>query len=87
MKEEKVDININNVNENNNEVTNENLDIFNAFNEEEKYVTYRVYRVGDNDTIDNILEKYNISKEELSKYNSLESVKPGDKLIIPANDK
>ena len=87
VKEEKVDININNVNENNNEVTNENLDIFNAFNEEEKYVTYRVYRVGDNDTIDNILEKYNISKEELAKYNSLESVKPGDKLIIPANDK
>ena len=87
MEEEKIDININNANENNNEVTNETIDIFNAFNEEEKYVTYRVYRVGDNDTIDSILEKYNISKEELAKYNSLESVKSGDKLIIPANDK
>ena len=87
MEEAKEDININNVNENNNEATNENIDIFNAFNEEEKYVTYRVYRVGDNDTIDNILEKYSISKEELAKYNNLEQVKPGDKLIIPANDK
>lgn len=86
-KKEKDNIDIDISNENTNDTTNENIDIFSGFNEEEKYVTYRVYRVNENDTIDNILEKYNITKEELAKYNSIESIKPGDKLIIPANDK
>lgn len=80
MSEEIPDINI----ENNNENTN---NIFNAFNEEEQYVTYRVYRVTDNDTLNSILEKYNVSKEELAKYNSIDDIHPGDKLIIPYNDK
>lgn len=86
MKEE----NINNTNiniENINEASNQEINIFNGFNEEERYVTYRVYRFLDTDTIDKILEKYNITKEELSKYNIIEDIKPGDKLIIPANDK
>ena len=39
------------------------------------------------DTIDKIIEKYNITKEELEKYNDLGDIKIGDKLIIPANDK
>lgn len=80
MKE--TEINIENNNNNNNDIN-----IFNGFNDEEKYVTYRVYRVLDTDTIDKIIEKYNTSKEELAKYNNIEEIKPGDKLIIPANDK
>ena len=60
--------------------------MFGGFNEEEKYVTYRVYRVSEGDTIDKILEKYKVSKEELLKYNSSTDIKVGDKLIIPAND-
>ena len=86
-KEEKVEepvpetntnINIDNSNENNNLV-------FNSFEEEEKYVTYRVYTVLENDTLDKILEKYNTTKEELSKYNSLDDIHPGIKIIIPSN--
>ena len=73
------------VNENENE--NNNINIFNGFNEEEKYVTYRVYPVLEDDTLDRILEKYSVTKEELAKYNNLEDIKAGDKLIIPANDK
>ena len=52
---------------------------------EENYVTYRVYRVNETDSLDDILKKYNISKEEVAKYNDLETINPGDKLIIPAN--
>lgn len=69
------------------ENNNENINIFNAFNEDEKYVTYRVYPVTSEDTLDKILEKYHITKEVLAKYNDIENIKPGDKLIIPTNDK
>ena len=67
-----------------NEIDNNN--IFQGFNEEEKYVTYRVYRVSEGDTLDKIMEKYNVSREEMDKYNNTLDIKPGDKLIIPAND-
>ena len=87
-----------NINNNNNENVNDsdnanNNDdnhsdmIFNGFNEEEKYVTYRVYRVATDDTIGKILEKYNVTKEDLLPYNNIEDIKPGDKLIIPTNEK
>lgn len=86
-----------NINNNNNENVNDNANnndddnhsdmIFNGFNEEEKYVTYRVYRVAADDTIGKILEKYNVTKEDLLPYNNIEDIKPGDKLIIPTNEK
>jgi len=72
---------IENNNENNNE--NDNINIFNGFNEEEKYVTYHVYPFTENDTLDKVIEKYHTTKEELAKYNKLDDLKTGDKLIIP----
>lgn len=74
------DLNINNENENN------NSNIFEP-NSEEKYVTYRVYKVEETDTIDTILTKYSVTKESLADYNNIENIKPGDKLIIPTNEK
>ena len=70
-------------------VQNSNINIFNGFNEEEKYVTYHVYPVTENDTLDKIMEKYHVTKEELSKYNGNLDIRVGDKLIIPSinNDK
>ena len=62
------------------------------FHEEEikttksEYVTYKIYIVKENDTLDTILETYNVDKEELSKYNVLDSIKIGDKIIIPYYD-
>ena len=74
------DLNINNQNENNNN------NIFEP-SSEEKYVTYRVYKVEETDTIDAILTKYSVTKELLADYNNIENIKPGDKLIIPTNEK
>ena len=68
------------------EKSDDNLNVFDGFNEEEKYVTYRVYRVLPEDTVDKIIEKYHVTKEELAKYNDIAAIKAGDKLIIPAND-
>lgn len=82
MEEEK-EVNINNVNNNN----QENINILNGISNDTEYVTYRVYRIMEGDTIDKIIDKYKVSHEELEKYNDLGDIKIGDKLIIPANDK
>ena len=50
---------------------------------EETYMTYSVYLVRENDTIDKICEKYNVTKQDLEDYNDINSVTPGIKLIIP----
>ncbi|MCM1371120.1 MAG: LysM peptidoglycan-binding domain-containing protein [Clostridium sp.] len=49
------------------------------------YVTYSIYIVRETDTIDTILNKYNIDKETLAEYNDIKELKIGDKLIIPTN--
>lgn len=61
-----------------NEVKSETL-----FKEDIGYSIYRVYIVKEGDTIESILNKYNITKEELGKYNDLTEIKYKDKLIIP----
>ncbi len=53
---------------------------------EDKYVTYKVHIVREDETIEQIKEKYKISTEELEKYNSLDNIMIGTKLIIPAKD-
>lgn len=49
----------------------------------EAYMTYRVYIVRENDTVDSIALKYQISKEILAHYNALNNISVGDKIIIP----
>ena len=76
--------------ENNNDIKEEIKDkittIFNTDNNEETYVTYNVCIVRDKDTLESILEKYNISKEEVEKYNNISELKIGDKLLIPSEN-
>lgn len=52
-------------------------------NNENKYYTYKIYILREGDTVDTICNKYNITKEELSMYNTLSDLKIGDKIIIP----
>ena len=40
--------------------------------------------VTENDTIESIIEKYDVTKEALEAYNDLNDLKIGDKLIVPA---
>ena len=53
------------------------------FNSEEKYATYKIHIVRETETIEQIKEKYNISQEELEKYNNLDNIVLGTKIIIP----
>ena len=56
------------------------------FDKEEKYITYKVHIVRDTETIDEITAKYNVSKEEVEKYNDLNNIVLGTKIIIPISN-
>ena len=61
--------------------------IFDNFDDkDDKYVTYNVHIYREEDSIDKIMSKYKISKEELSNYNDLEKINIGSKIIIPSNE-
>ncbi len=62
---------------------NEEMILNNALNASNTYVTYHIHVVGENDTIDSIINNYKISKEILSEYNDLSSLNIGDKILIP----
>ncbi len=53
---------------------------------QENYLTYRVYLVKEEDTIDKILTKYKVTYENLKDYNDLDNFTTGIKLIIPSSD-
>lgn len=58
--------------------------IFNAIaSSDETFVTYHVYIVRENDTVDSIIEKYKTTRDDLIAYNDLENLKIGSKVIIP----
>ncbi len=72
-----------NVNANTNTNTNTNS-LFDNVSGSETYATYHVYIVKEEDTIDKILTKYGVTKEDLENYNDISSIKPGDKLVVPS---
>lgn len=50
---------------------------------QETYSTYSVYILRENDSIDEIINKYKITREMLEEYNDLNDLKIGMKIIIP----
>lgn len=61
----------------------EEENIIKVDNSEETYRSYTVYIVREGDTIEQIIEKYETTKEILLDYNDLTEIKLGDKIIIP----
>lgn len=54
--------------------------------DEDTYSTYKVYIVRENDTLETIMEKYKVTKEELGDYNDLKDINLNDKIIIPCKN-
>ena len=54
--------------------------------DDEKYVTYYIHEMKETDTIDTICVKYNTQKSTLEKYNDINNLTSGDKIIIPLID-
>ena len=68
-------------------IEEENIEVKSLFDNvtsEEEYSTYKVCIVREGDTIESIMIRYNISKEQMELYNDLKDIKIGDKLIIPS---
>ena len=64
--------------------TNNISSLFQVFeNSEETFTTYSVYIIRKEDSIEKILDTYNVTKEELSEYNDLNNLEIGSKIIIP----
>lgn len=58
--------------------------LFSSFtDDDETYQTYSVYIIRNNETIESIMEKYKVNKEDLENYNDLSNIFIGQKIIIP----
>lgn len=53
---------------------------------EEVYRKYKVYIVREGDSIESVIEKYSITKEELEDYNDLSTFGINTKLLIPSSN-
>lgn len=82
MKDEsEIEVNQENDNNTNKEVMDS---IFSSFaNTKETYSTYSIYILREDDSIDEVMNKYKVNREILGEYNDLENLKVGTKLIIP----
>lgn len=58
----------------------------NFLSDEEMFVTYKVHIIGENETVEDIVKKYETTKEELELYNDLSNVVLGTKLLIPCKN-
>ncbi len=76
-----------------NSIEDERLDqesadmILNTANEkEDEFTTYYIHLVKTGDTIESIIANYQTDLETIKKYNMLEELNIGDKIIIPSKD-
>lgn len=66
---------------------NDNIkSIFEDLDDNERYAVYKVHIIKENETVEAIMQEYQINKEELEAYNDLSDLKIGDKLIIPNHE-
>ena len=52
----------------------------------ETYQSYRVLIIREGDTIESVMKKYQVTKEELEAYNDLNEWNIMDKIIIPVTN-
>ena len=66
------------------EIEEKDKSLFEKIDTEETYKTYSIYIIKENDTLEEILTKYKVTKEQLEDYNNLNEIKIGTKIIIPS---
>lgn len=90
IEEEKEEVVIENKRDNKEEIVENNKEVEKEVkvkinNEEENngFIKYKVCIVREGDTIDSIVEKYGVSLDSIKKYNVINEINIGDKIIIP----
>ena len=61
--------------------TNEIINSIDTNND--KFITYKVYKIHENETLESIVIKYHTTIDDLKEYNDLNNLNIGDKIIIP----
>ncbi len=57
--------------------------IISGMTKDESFYKYKVYIMREEDTIESIAIKYNVTLDTLNEYNNLENINIGDKIVIP----
>lgn len=57
--------------------------IISGMTTEESYYKYKVYIMREEDTIESVAIKYNVTLDDLREYNNIENINVGDKIVIP----
>lgn len=52
-------------------------------NNNDNFVTYKIYKIHENETLESIVIKYHTTIDDLKEYNDLNNLNIGDKIIIP----
>ena len=52
-------------------------------NNTDNFVTYKIYKIHENETLESIVIKYHTTIDDLKEYNDLNNLNIGDKIIIP----
>lgn len=60
-------------------------EILNLGNAEETYKTYCVYLFKEEDTVEKVMDEFNVTLADLTDYNDMDNITIGTKLIIPAS--
>lgn len=58
--------------------------IFANINDTDNYVAYNIYILRDGDDLNSIMDKYQVSEEDLKLYNDLSNLESGTKIVIPS---
>ena len=61
-------------------------DVVNKVNNEDNFVTYKIYTIKENETIESIVMKYHTTIDDLKEYNDINNLNIGDKIIIPSHE-
>ena len=55
-------------------------------NNTDNFVTYKIYKIHENETLESIVIKYHTTIDDLKEYNDLINLNIGDKIIVPINE-
>lgn len=62
-------------------------DIMSSINNNiDNFVTYKIYKIHENETLESIVIKYHTTIDDLKEYNDLNNLNIGDKIIVPINE-
>ncbi len=82
-REEQNNDNINIIEEENRDKIETDSIINSINNNNDNFVTYKIYKIHENETLEIIVIKYHTTIDDLKEYNDLNNLNIGDKIIIP----